>query len=66
MTWLSNLFNFLALNVLRLFAFLPYGITIYFGYGLGWLPGLKRVLVTMRVHGNLPTFVWLPLLGLVS
>jgi KDO2-lipid IV(A) lauroyltransferase len=37
MTWLSNLFNFLALNFLRLFAFLPYTITVYAGYGLGWL-----------------------------
>jgi KDO2-lipid IV(A) lauroyltransferase len=37
MTWLQNLFNFLALNLLRLFAFLPYTITVYFGYGLGWL-----------------------------
>ena len=37
MTWLSNLFNFLALSLLRLFAFLPYVLTIYVGYGLGWL-----------------------------
>ena len=37
MTWLQNLFNFLALNLLRLFAFLPYLLTIYIGYGLGWL-----------------------------
>ena len=37
MEWLSNLFNFLALSLLRLFAFLPYSITIYTGYGLGWL-----------------------------
>ena len=37
MTWLSNLFNFLALSLLRLFAFLPYVITVYVGYGLGWL-----------------------------
>jgi KDO2-lipid IV(A) lauroyltransferase len=37
MTWLSNLFNFLALNLLRLFAFLPYTITVQVGYGLGWL-----------------------------
>lgn len=37
MAWLSNLFNFLGLSLLRLFAFLPYGITIYVGYGLGWL-----------------------------
>jgi KDO2-lipid IV(A) lauroyltransferase len=37
MNWLSNLFNFLALSLLRLFAFLPYSITIYTGYGLGWL-----------------------------
>jgi KDO2-lipid IV(A) lauroyltransferase len=37
MAWLSNLFNFLALNLLRLFAFLPYAITVKVGYGLGWL-----------------------------
>ena len=37
MTWLQNVFNFLALNLLRLFAFLPYILTIYIGYGLGWL-----------------------------
>ena len=37
MTWLSNLFNFLALSLLRLFAFLPYVLSIYVGYGLGWL-----------------------------
>jgi len=37
MTWLSNLFNFLGLNLLRLFAFFPYAITIKVGYGLGWL-----------------------------
>ena len=37
MAWLSNLFNFLALNLLRLFAFLPYTITVHAGYGLGWL-----------------------------
>jgi KDO2-lipid IV(A) lauroyltransferase len=34
---LQNLFNFLALSLLRLFAFLPYGLTIQVGYGLGWL-----------------------------
>jgi KDO2-lipid IV(A) lauroyltransferase len=37
MTWLHNLFNFLALSFLRLFAFLPYTITVHAGYGLGWL-----------------------------
>ena len=37
MTWLHTLFNFLALTLLRLFAFLPYELTIYIGYGLGWL-----------------------------
>ncbi len=37
MTWLQNLFNFLALNLLRLFAFLPYTFTVLVGYGLGWL-----------------------------
>ena len=37
MEWLSNFFNFLALSLLRFFAFLPYSITIYTGYGLGWL-----------------------------
>ena len=37
MTWFSNLFNFLALSLLRLFAFLPYAITVHVGYGLGWL-----------------------------
>jgi KDO2-lipid IV(A) lauroyltransferase len=40
MTWLSNLFNFLGLNLLRLFAFLPYTITVYAGYSLGWLAAL--------------------------
>jgi KDO2-lipid IV(A) lauroyltransferase len=37
MTWFSNLLNFLGLSLLRLFAFLPYAITVYVGYGLGWL-----------------------------
>ena len=37
MTWLHNLFNFLALSFLRLFAFLPYTITVHAGYCLGWL-----------------------------
>jgi Kdo2-lipid IVA lauroyltransferase/acyltransferase len=37
MTWLHNLFNFLALSLLRLFAFLPYSFTVRVGYGLGWL-----------------------------
>lgn len=37
MTWLQNVLNFLALKLLRLFAFLPYGLTIQTGYGLGWL-----------------------------
>jgi KDO2-lipid IV(A) lauroyltransferase len=37
MTWLENLFNFLALSLLRLFAFLPYSLTVQTGYGLGWL-----------------------------
>lgn len=37
MAWLQNFFNFLALSLLRLFAFLPYTLTIYIGYGLGWL-----------------------------
>jgi KDO2-lipid IV(A) lauroyltransferase len=37
MTWLHNLFNFLALNLLRLFAFLPYKFSVYIGYSLGWL-----------------------------
>jgi KDO2-lipid IV(A) lauroyltransferase len=37
MNWLQNTFNFLALNVLHLFTFLPYSLTITTGYGLGWL-----------------------------
>ena len=37
MTWLHNLFNFLALSLLRLFAFLPYSFTVRVGYGLGWI-----------------------------
>ena len=37
MIWLQNFFNFLALNLLRLFALLPYQLTIRIGYGLGWL-----------------------------
>ena len=37
MIWLQNVFNFLALSLLRLFAFLPYALTIQIGYSLGWL-----------------------------
>ncbi len=37
MAWLQNLFNFLALSFLHLFAFLPYTIRVHVGYGLGWL-----------------------------
>lgn len=37
MTSLQDVFNFLALNTLRLFAFLPYRFTVIVGYGLGWL-----------------------------
>ncbi len=37
MTWIQNGFNFLALKLLRFFAFLPYSFTIYVGYALGWL-----------------------------
>lgn len=37
MTGLQNGFNFLALSLLRLFAFLPYGLTVHVGYSLGWL-----------------------------
>jgi KDO2-lipid IV(A) lauroyltransferase len=37
MTWLQNGLNFLALNLLRLFAFLPYAFTVRVGYSLGWL-----------------------------
>jgi len=37
MTWLQNGLNFLALNLLRVFTFLPYAFTIRVGYGLGWL-----------------------------
>ena len=37
MTWLQTIFNFLALSLLRLFAFLPYAIIVPIGYGLGWL-----------------------------
>jgi KDO2-lipid IV(A) lauroyltransferase len=37
MTWLQTIFNYLALNLLRLFSFLPYSIVVPFGYGLGWL-----------------------------
>jgi KDO2-lipid IV(A) lauroyltransferase len=37
MNWLSNPLNFLGLSLLRLFAFLPYAVTVYVGYGLGWL-----------------------------
>jgi KDO2-lipid IV(A) lauroyltransferase len=37
MTWLDTIFNFLALNLLRLFAYLPYSVIIPIGYGLGWL-----------------------------
>ena len=37
MTRLQTIFNYLALNLLRLFSFLPYSIVVPFGYGLGWL-----------------------------
>ena len=37
MTWSQTVFNFLALSLLRLFAFLPYAIIVPIGYGLGWL-----------------------------
>ena len=37
MTWFQTIFNFLALSLLRLFAFLPYAIIVPIGYGLGWL-----------------------------
>jgi KDO2-lipid IV(A) lauroyltransferase len=54
MTWLSNLFNFLALSLLRLFAFLPYSVTIYVGYGLGWLaahiPSSRSKVVKTNLH----------------
>jgi Kdo2-lipid IVA lauroyltransferase/acyltransferase len=39
MTSLQDVFNFLALNTLRLFVFLPYRFTVLVGYGLGWLAG---------------------------
>ena len=54
MTWLHNLFNFLALNLLRLFAFLPYTITVHVGYGLGWLaahiPNSRAKVVKTNLH----------------
>jgi len=54
MTWLHNLFNFLALNLLRLFAFLPYTITVHVGYGLGWLashiPNSRRQVVKTNLR----------------
>ena len=60
MDWLSNLFNFLALSVLRLFAFLPYGITIYTGYGLGWLaahiPNSRSKVVKTNLRLCFPNF----------
>jgi Kdo2-lipid IVA lauroyltransferase/acyltransferase len=37
MTWFQTILNFLALNLLRLFAFLPYALIVPIGYGLGWL-----------------------------
>ena len=37
MTWFQTIFNFLALSLLRLFAFLPYALIVPIGYGLGWL-----------------------------
>ena len=37
MTWSQTIFNFLALSLLRFFAFLPYSIIVPIGYGLGWL-----------------------------
>lgn len=37
MIWLQNILHFLALNLLRFFAFLPYMLTVYIGYSLGWL-----------------------------
>ena len=54
MTWLQNEFNFLALNLLRLFAFLPYAFTVLVGYGLGWLvahiPNERTKVVKTNLH----------------
>jgi KDO2-lipid IV(A) lauroyltransferase len=54
MIWLQNVFNFLALNLLRLFAFLPYAFTIHIGYGLGWLvahiPNERTHVVKTNLH----------------
>ena len=54
MIWLQNVFNFLALSLLRLFAFLPYSLTIQTGYGLGWLaahiPNERAKVVKTNLH----------------
>ncbi|MDP3620949.1 MAG: lipid A biosynthesis acyltransferase [Polynucleobacter sp.] len=34
---IDTIFNFLALNLLRLFSYLPYSLVVPIGYGLGWL-----------------------------
>jgi KDO2-lipid IV(A) lauroyltransferase len=53
MTWLQNAFHFLALSFLRLFAFLPYALTIYIGYSLGWLAAHTPNKRTKVVQTNL-------------
>ena len=51
MNWLHTFFNYIALSILRLFAFVPYSWTVQIGYALGSLFGRlphqrKRVVLT--------------------
>ena len=39
MAWLHTLLNYIALSILRLFAFMPYSWIVHIGYGLGSLFG---------------------------
>ena len=51
MNWFHTFFNYIALSILRLFAFVPYAWTVQIGYALGSLFGRlphqrKRVVLT--------------------
>jgi KDO2-lipid IV(A) lauroyltransferase len=59
MTWLDTIFNFLAPNLLRLFAYLPYSVIVPIGYGLGWLvahiPNERARVVKVNLRLCFPT-----------
>lgn len=59
MIWLDTIFNFLALNLLRLFAYLPYSVIVPIGYGLGWLaahiPNERARVVKINLRLCFPT-----------